>query len=241
MNQIVEQQLTLTSREVAEMIGIKHWEILRKLEGNNKRKGYIEILTNNHLVVSNYFIRSSYIDDSGKENKCYLFTKMGCEFLANKFTGEKGILFTAKYVEKFNQMKNQLEPRSEFDILRKMIDQLEVTQRDASEAKQIAQSIKDTILQTDEDWRNWVNNQLNNLCIEHQNYRDLKKQSYDILENRANCRLSIRLQNLKDRMLKAGATKTAANKACKLDVIEADVRLKEIYSGIVKDMVIKYS
>jgi hypothetical protein len=26
---------------------------------------------------------------------------MGCELLANKLTGEKGILFTAKYVKRF--------------------------------------------------------------------------------------------------------------------------------------------
>ncbi|KOR24189.1 rha family transcriptional regulator [Clostridium sp. L74] len=57
------------------------------------------------MVVSDYFIKSSYKDETGKENACYLFTKMGCEFIANKFTGEKDILFTANYVNKFNQME----------------------------------------------------------------------------------------------------------------------------------------
>ena len=60
-------------------------------------------------MVSNYFIESSYKDKSGKENKCYLCTKLGCDFLANKFTGEKGILFTAKYVERFNEYEKRLE------------------------------------------------------------------------------------------------------------------------------------
>ena len=36
-----------------------------------------------------------------KTYKCYECTKMGCELLANKLTGEKGILFTAKYVKRF--------------------------------------------------------------------------------------------------------------------------------------------
>lgn len=32
------------------------------------------------------FIENQYIDKSGKENKCYNVTKLGCDFLANKFT-----------------------------------------------------------------------------------------------------------------------------------------------------------
>ena len=100
---------TINSLEVARMLGIDHWEVLRKLQGSKDRKGYINILTSNHLVVSDYFIEDTYKDSSGKENKCYLFTKMGCEFIANKFTGEKGILFTAKYVKRFNEMEKQVQ------------------------------------------------------------------------------------------------------------------------------------
>ncbi|MBN3348305.1 hypothetical protein CF050_15830 [Clostridium botulinum] len=54
------------------------------------------------IPVSYYFVSISYKDSNDKENKCYLFTKMGCEFIANKFTVEKVILFTAKYTKKFN-------------------------------------------------------------------------------------------------------------------------------------------
>ncbi|AGK97646.1 phage regulatory protein/antirepressor Ant [Clostridium pasteurianum] len=98
---------TIDSREVAEMMGVTHDQILRKLDGAKDRRGIIEILTDNQMVASEYFIEYTYIDNSGKENKCYLFTKMGCEFIANKFTGEKGILFTAKYVQRFNDMEKQ--------------------------------------------------------------------------------------------------------------------------------------
>ena len=104
---------TITSLEVADMMEIKHWEVLRKLEGTDKVKGIIQVLTNNKIVVSNYFIESTYKDLSGKENRCYRLTKLGCDFLANKFTGEKGIIFTAKYVKRFNQMEEQLvRPKS---------------------------------------------------------------------------------------------------------------------------------
>ncbi|MCD3217863.1 hypothetical protein G8S55_11605 [Clostridium botulinum C] len=106
--------LTIDSREVAEMMEVEHADILKKLEGTQhkdgrvKQVGIIPTLTKGNFPLSKYFIESTYKDKSGKENKCYLFTKMGCEFIANKFNGEKGILFTAKYVEKFNQMEQQI-------------------------------------------------------------------------------------------------------------------------------------
>lgn len=107
MNKLQVKQPTLDSREVAGMMEMEHWKLLRKLEGSESAKmiGIIPTLTDNGIVVSDYFISSTYVDASGKENKCYKFTKMGCEFIANKFTGEKGILFTAKYVKRFNEME----------------------------------------------------------------------------------------------------------------------------------------
>lgn len=90
---------TIDSREVAEMLEMRHADILRKVDQ------YVEVLLNAKLRSVDYFIESTYKDNSGKTNKSYLFTKMGCEFIANKFTGEKGILFTAKYVKRFNEMQ----------------------------------------------------------------------------------------------------------------------------------------
>ena len=102
---------TITTIEIAEMLGMKHYKILEKLDGtkDGKTKGIIDILTHHDFVVSDYFIPSTYKDASGKENKCYLVTKLGCDFLANKFTGEKGILFTAKYVKRFDEMEQTIK------------------------------------------------------------------------------------------------------------------------------------
>lgn len=100
---------TITTLEVAEMMETEHWKLLRKLDGDKKSDGIIKILTDNNFVVSDYFIPSSYKDASGKENKCYQVTKLGCDFLANKSTGEKGILFTARYVKRFYEMEHQIK------------------------------------------------------------------------------------------------------------------------------------
>lgn len=95
---------TIPSYEVADMMDKHHKEVLVMIHGKSDRKGIIQILTESQMEPSEYFIESSYADTSGKRNICYECTKLGCDMLANKMTGEKGIIFTAKYVKKFNQM-----------------------------------------------------------------------------------------------------------------------------------------
>ncbi len=99
------RKTTLTTLEVAEMMETEHSRVIRKLEGSKDRKGFIQILAEAQMGVSDYFIPSTYKDASGKENKCYEVTRLGCDFLANKSTGEKGVLFTARYVKRFNEME----------------------------------------------------------------------------------------------------------------------------------------
>lgn len=98
----------IDSREVAKMLGKGHAELLRDIDGRDNYVGVIPTLEKANLALSNYFIPSTYKAGT-REYKCYLVTKMGCELLGNKQQGEKGILFTAKYVERFNQYEAQLK------------------------------------------------------------------------------------------------------------------------------------
>jgi hypothetical protein len=52
-----------------------------------------------------FFLENTYFDSKGEARPCFLLSKMGCEMVANKLTGEKGVLFTAAYVTKFNAME----------------------------------------------------------------------------------------------------------------------------------------
>lgn len=97
-------QRTVDSREVAEMIEVTHANLLKKI------RVYEDILLKSKLTSVDFFIPSEYQDTTGRTLKCYLLTKMGCEMVANKLTGEKGVVFTVKYVEAFNTMEsNQLQ------------------------------------------------------------------------------------------------------------------------------------
>jgi len=101
-------QFTVDSREVAEMIDKDHAHLLRDI------KGYAETLDNSenpNLGSLNFFILSAYTTEGNtKTYPCYLLTRKGCDMVANKMTGEKGVLFTAAYVTKFEEMERQQKP-----------------------------------------------------------------------------------------------------------------------------------
>ena len=106
----------IDSREVARMMGKKHDEILEYIEGKVNNRTYIigilPTLQGEQLIPTDYFIESSYIADNGMKFRCYLCTKMGCDLLATRQKGEKGILFCAKYVKRFDTMEKELKSKS---------------------------------------------------------------------------------------------------------------------------------
>lgn len=94
-------QLVTESREVAKMINRPHNELMKSI------RTYVEYLGQGNFPHTDFFIESEYLDAQNKKRPCYQVTKKGCEMIANKLTGEKGILFTAAYVSKFNEMEKQ--------------------------------------------------------------------------------------------------------------------------------------
>ena len=128
---------TISSREVAEMMEREHKEIMWIIEGN-ERRGIVGIKPtidqSAELHFANYFIESTY-NDRGRQLKCYKCTKMGCEILANKLTRKKGILFTAKYVSKFNEMEKYIKeqepkvPTTYKEALKHLLLQVEENER----------------------------------------------------------------------------------------------------------------
>ncbi|HBH1505722.1 TPA: phage antirepressor KilAC domain-containing protein [Clostridioides difficile] len=97
-------QFLVESREVAELIEKKHDNLLRDI------RGYKKILEDSsNLRSQDFFIESTYINTQNKIQPCYLLTKKGCDMVANKMTGEKGIIFTAIYVTKFEEMERELK------------------------------------------------------------------------------------------------------------------------------------
>lgn len=95
-------QVLTDSREVAEMVERSHNELLKSI------RSYCRHLNEGEIPPVEFFIESSYQDTKGETRPCYLITKKGCDMVANKMTGQKGVLFTAAYVTAFEDMKEQI-------------------------------------------------------------------------------------------------------------------------------------
>ncbi|MEI2284977.1 phage antirepressor KilAC domain-containing protein [Paenibacillus polysaccharolyticus] len=95
--------LLADSREVAVMTEKRHSDLLRDIEG------YKSIMDENaDLRSQDFFIESTYkTEGNNKTYKNFLITKLGCDMVANKMTGTKGVLFTATYVKQFNEMEQR--------------------------------------------------------------------------------------------------------------------------------------
>lgn len=105
MNLTIENyhdQLVADSREVAAMLGRPHWALVRSV------RTYCRYLNDNKIGVVEFFIPATYKDEKGEERPCYKLTEKGCDFVANKTTGEKGAVFTAQYVSAFHAMRDYL-------------------------------------------------------------------------------------------------------------------------------------
>lgn len=101
--QIVKEPVTIDSREVADMMGKRHDHLLYDI------RRYAEILDSQDLGSHQFFIPSHYLNAQNKEQPNYLLTRKGCDMVANKMTGEKGVLFTAAYVTKFEAMEEKIK------------------------------------------------------------------------------------------------------------------------------------
>lgn len=126
MNEL--EQKYLSSREVAEMVGKDHSDLLKDI------RRYQEYLTEGNFPLSEYFKEDTYKDSTGRTLNCYLVSKKGCEFIAHKMTGQKGAIFTAKYIERFHEMQDVLQkPMTQLEIMQMSINQLVEQERRMNE------------------------------------------------------------------------------------------------------------
>ncbi|MGE7132615.1 Rha family transcriptional regulator [Lysinibacillus xylanilyticus] len=136
-------QLVTDSRQVADMVGKPHDQLMRSI------RTYIDYMDSAKMQSANFFILSTYTNSQNKELPCYLITKKGCDMVANKMTGEKGVLFTAAYVTRFEEMEEQLSkpqlnlPSNYKEALMALIEKEEEREQLELENKMYQQQIAD--------------------------------------------------------------------------------------------------
>ena len=125
MKELINNKITISSREVADMMEVQHKHLLEKIDKINKT------LTSRKIDPLKYWTESSYKDAKGEARREFQVTKRGCEFLAHKSTGEKGIIFTDRYMDRFEEMENALKeqqprlPQTYKEALQQLIIEIE--------------------------------------------------------------------------------------------------------------------
>lgn len=105
-------QPVTTTVLVAQKFGKRHSYVIESVRN----------LINSTEKSAEFFIPSTYIDESGKENVMYVMNRDGFTLLAMGFTGKKALKFKMDYIAAFNAMESELRKLS----VRKPLSQLEI-------------------------------------------------------------------------------------------------------------------
>jgi len=239
------KQRILTTKQLAEVYQTTEGNISNNF--NNNIKHFIK---NKHYYLLEgdelrEFKRNSYeIGIAPNVNKLYLWTERGanrhCKILDTdkaweQFDNLEETYFRVKEVTpKLNNLSPQLQLLINMELKQKQLES------SIEETKEEVQAIRDVItINPKEEWRKETNRLINKVCYKLNDYKTPREEIYSALEERAKCKLSVRLKNLQGRAALNGMAQSKVDKLNNLDVIANDVRLKEIYISIARQMAIR--
>lgn len=237
-------QRVLTTTQLAESFGTETKIISKNFERNESRYlvgKHFFVLQGNELKE---FKAARQIDDNLKYAPViYMWTEKGAWLHAKSLNTDKAWEAYEMLVDDYYAIKelpsidlSGLSPQ--LQLLINMEQGLKQIEQRQLETEQELTTIKETFMQRDENWRTKINGLLNGAANRMGGHQEVRRESYRLLEERAKCNLGVRLANLHLRLTDSGATKTKLSETNKLDVIESEPRLKEIYTTIVKELAI---
>ncbi|WP_328801996.1 Rha family transcriptional regulator [Paenibacillus sp. LX16] len=247
MNKLVfieNGKMVTDSLIVAQVFGKEHKHVIRDI---NNMECSVEFRESN-------FGLTSYQSAQNKALPKYILTQDGFSFLAMGYTGKEAARFKEMYIGEFNRMRNeltlntqQLSPELQmfsqiFNSVARMELEQSKLQSDVTAVKKQLDNQAEILALNPTEWRKKVTSLLNGIAKERGGYdahRDVRNESYELLEARAKCDLSTRLTNKRRRMLEEGTSKSRVDKVNRMDVIAEDARLTEVYLAIVKEMAIR--
>ncbi|WP_349651924.1 Rha family transcriptional regulator [Lactococcus lactis] len=241
MNQL---ENTLTSLEVAEMVGRTHDNVLKDIRNIIEQIGSVK-------SYESYFVEDTYKNSQNKTFPCFKLTKKGCELFGGRMSGAKGTHFAMDYIERFNQMEQHIKQQPdisnlspELQMFNQMFQAVANQEQKLVEVSDRVDNISNIVALNTTNWREDSNSLIRKISQkvggDSSAYSDIRKEIYSEVDRRAGSKLKTRLTHKRRLMAEEGVSKSKREKANYLDVIGDDKRLKEIYIAIVKEFAIKY-
>lgn len=134
-----QQQQTITSLEVAKMVGREHKNVMQDIRKISADLGQLKI------QPSSYFTESTYKNNQNKTQPMFLLTKQGCELYGNRMTGIEGTAFTIKFVERFNEMEQVIQHNLPTDPLELALTAALDTRKEVAAIKEDVDYLKDNM------------------------------------------------------------------------------------------------
>lgn len=160
---------------------------------------------------------------------------------------EKGKQARQYFIQVEKQYKQQLIETSslspELQFMNSVVQSLAKQELATKQLDQKLDNITEIVALNTSDWRKDSRTLINKMAKTQGGYgayKEIQAAIYEEVDRRAGSSLKIRLTNLRNRMAGEGLSKSKRDKMNKLDVIESDKRMLEIYLAIVKEFSIKY-
>lgn len=238
MNQLMRVEngeVKMDSRMIAEHFGKNHKDVMRDIRDE------IEKLESAGMGDERIFAPIEYPDGRNRKQPAYEMNEEGAMQLAARYDA----VARRQLILKIKELKQTaLAPKTPAEMLAMMAQQAVEQEKKLVALEGTVQVIKDAMVPDDTAWKANITKKINRIVAaiggDKNAHLQIRKESYDALERKAHANLETRVTNLQDRLRRTGATAKAIREANKLEVIEQDPKLREIYSGIVEKMVIKY-
>lgn len=236
---------TITSMEVAQMIGKEHKYLLRDIRRYLNQIDKINMEKSNQTKIApvDFFIKNTYTDNKGEIRPCYNITHKGCEFIANKLTGIKGTEFTARYVTRFHELEEGNTIDALISTMKTISDTMLEIQRSTNErldrlenSLQEAQSVQPKLPK--KKWSYWSTKMYPKYQLLtdyfHITHKELYKNLYSELQNiYSDIDLNQEIDDY--------CYENKLDSAYTLDVIEHNLTLRKLFESVVDNLLNKYN
>lgn len=247
--QIIEhkKQRVLTTQQLAESYGTDTQVIVNNFNRNKER--YTE---GKHFYAlegeeKRQFINLNQIDVGLNAQHFYLWTEKGAWLHAKSLNTDEAWGAYEILVDEYYRIKDAIAPLQDLSPQLQLLINLELKQKELEssvmETKAEVQGIRDVVALNPHSWREDTKNLIVKMARQlggNEHIRDIRTESYQLLDVRFGVNLQQRLTNKRRRMADEGVCVSKRNKLNPLDVIADDKKLIEGYVAIVKEMAIKY-